>query len=74
MVSIIIKDGVKYVKDGKSRIRVSSKLSERDLLKWIIKHFSRRRKKNPRKKNKEDKSPPKKDMNFTTTGTISIKS
>ena len=52
--TVVKKRGTTYVKVGKKLIKVSDKISERELIQWMIKHFHRRRKR------KTSKSVPKK--------------
>ena len=42
--TVVKKRGTTYVKVGKKLIKVSEKISERELIQWMIKHFHRRRK------------------------------
>ncbi len=51
-VSLIRKNGKRYVKLGKKRIKVDKRISERELIKWMIMHFRPRRK--GKKKSKDE--------------------
>jgi len=56
---IIVKNGKRYVKVGKKRVKVDSSISERELIQWMIKHFKpKRRVKKSKEKDVWKEAPP----------------
>jgi len=51
---VIVKNGKRYVKIGKKRIKVDSSLTERELIQWMIKHFKPKRRVKKTGKNGKD--------------------
>ena len=59
---VIVKNGKRYVKIGKKRIKVDSSLSERELIKWMIKYLKPKRGKRKKQEDTWAAPPPSKTI------------
>ena len=69
--TVVKKNGKRYVKVGKRRIKVASDISERELIQWMIKHFKPKRKqKKPKVVDPFTAVPPK--VTVFQSGTVAV--